>query len=331
MAARIFHDDEAPLDPIAGKRVAVIGYGNQGSSWALNLRDSRVDALVGTISDSSREAAAKDGFEAHEIPDAVRFADVVCLLIPDEVMSEVVARDVSPNLREGAAVCFASGYAPAFGEAPLPDHADVVMVAPRMLGVGVREGYLDGSGFVAFVGVERDATGGAWPVCLAIARGIGATRRGVLEMTAHQEAVIDLFMEQGIAPGVAAVWREAAVALLERGIPLEAIMVEFVFSGEVERAYRALREIGYSRQTALHSQTSQYGTLSRAERFADLDVGPRMRAVLEEISSGAFAKEWAAEREAGYPRLAELRKTDARELLAETEDEIRARFTPPGD
>lgn len=329
---RIFRDADASLDPLAGKRVTVVGYGNQGRAWALNLRDSGLDVAVGTISDSSRAAAVDDGFPAHEIPEAVRGADAVCLLIPDEVMQEALARDVSPHLATGAAACFASGYAPAFGEAPLSEGVDVVMVAPRMLGVGVRETYLDGSGFVAFVGVERDATGRAWDTCLALARGIGATRRGALEMTPAQEALIDLFMEQGIAPALGAVWGQAALALLETGIPLEAILVEFYLSGEVERTYRALREIGYARQMTLHSQTSQYGTLSRADRFADLEAGPRMRAIIEEIRSGAFAKEWAQERAAGYPRLAELRKTDARQVLTAYEDEVRAKFAPdPGE
>lgn len=329
--ARVFQDADAPLDPLRSKRVAVVGYGNQGRAWALNLRDSGLDVAVGTISDSSREAAVADGFDARAIPEAVEGADVACLLIPDEVMQEAVEGEVSPKLRAGAAVCFASGYAPAFGEAPLPGGVDVVMVAPRMLGVGVRETFVGGTGFVAFVGVQRDATGRAWDVCLALARGIGATRRGALEMTCEQEAIIDLFMEQGIAPALGAVWGQAALALLEAGIPLEAILVEFYLSGEVERTYRALREIGYARQMSLHSQTSQYGTLSRADRFADLDVGARMRAVIGEIRGGSFAKEWAAERAAGYPRLAELRKTDARQALTAYEDEVRAKFEPPAE
>src|SRR6185436_15422356 len=181
-------------------RVAVIGYGNQGRAWALNLRDSGTDVIVGTVADASRKAAAEDGFEAHEVPDAVRAADVVCLLIPDAVMGEAVAAHVGSALKPGAAVVFASGYAVAFDEVSLPDGVDVVLVAPRMIGVGVRDCYVDGTGFIAFAGVERDATGGAWPVTLAVARAIGATKRGSVEMTFRQEAIIDLFVEQGIAP-----------------------------------------------------------------------------------------------------------------------------------
>jgi ketol-acid reductoisomerase len=233
--ARIFHDSDAPLTPLEGKRVAVIGYGNQGRAWALNLRDSKVDVLVGTVADASRRAAQSDGFEAHEVAEAVAVADVVCLLIPDEVMGEAVSSHIADALKPGAVVIFASGYAVAFDEVALPDSVDIGLVAPRMIGVGVRDSYMDGSGFIAFAGVERDATGNALPVTLAIANALGATRRGSVEMTCAQEALIDLFVEQGIAPALQKVWRDAAMVLLEGGIPIEAVLAEFYLSGEIER------------------------------------------------------------------------------------------------
>ena len=160
-------------------------------------------------------------------------ADVVCLLIPDEVMGDAVAASVAPSLKPGAAVCFASGYAIAFDEVKLPDANDVVLVAPRMIGVGVRDSYVDDSGFIAFVGVERDATGNAWAAALGVARALGALHRGSVEMTFRQEALIDLFVEQAIAPGLRKLWSDAAAVLLEAGIPLEAILAEFYLSGEI--------------------------------------------------------------------------------------------------
>ncbi|MFY9587001.1 MAG: NAD(P)-binding domain-containing protein [Actinomycetota bacterium] len=325
---RIFHDSDAPLEPLAGKRIAVIGYGNQGKSWALNLRDSGLDVVVGTVADTSRKEADADGFPAHEIPEAVTGADVVCLLIPDEVMGEAVAMSVAPSLKSGAALCFASGYAIAFDEVSIPDGIDIVLVAPRMIGVGVRDSYLDGEGFIAFVGVDRDATGNAWPVALGLARGLGATRRGSVEMTCRQEALIDLFVEQGIGPALQKVWRDAALVLLEQGIPLEAVLAEFYLSGEIERTYRAMREVGPMRQWQFHSQTSQYGTMSRAERFADLDTAARMRVSMDEISSGAFAREWADERANGYPRMKALREAEGRDALMDFEDDVRRKFDP---
>ena len=328
---RIFHDDDASLEALDGRRVAIVGYGNQGRSWALNLRDSGIDVVVGTIADSSQKAAADDGFPAHPINEAIDGADVVCLLIPDEVMGEAVAGHVRSSLKPGATICFASGYAVAFGEVDLPDDADLVMVAPRMIGVGVREAYEDGSGFIAFLGVERDASGNAWPTALALARAVGATRRGCVEMTFAQEALIDLFVEQGIAPALQKVWRDAALVLLERGIPLEAVLAEFYLSGEIERTYRAMREMGPTKQWQLHSPTSQYGTMSRANRFDELDVAEVMRRAAEEITSGTFAKEWAAERAADYPRFKELKQADGRDALMDMEDDVRKKFDPSAD
>jgi len=326
--ARIFHDTDAPLDPVQNKTVAVIGYGNQGRAWALNLRDSKLDVIVGTVADASQQAASDDGFPAHTVGDAVAQADVICLLIPDEVMGEAVAAHIKDALKPGAAVVFASGYAVAYNEVDLPDTVDVVMVAPRMIGVGVRDSYVDGSGFIAFTGVERDATGNAWPVVLGVARALGATKRGSVEMTFAQEATIDLFVEQGIAPALQKVWRDAAMVLLEKGIPIEAILAEFYLSGEIERTYRAMRELGATKQWQLHSQTSQYGTASRAERYNDVDLASRMRIAIEEITSGAFAKEWAAERAAGYPKVKALREAEGRDALMDFEDSVRRQFEP---
>ncbi|MGH2792945.1 MAG: hypothetical protein ACRDKG_01440 [Actinomycetota bacterium] len=150
-------------------------------------------------------------------------------------------------------------------------------------------------------------------------------------MTFAQEALIDLFVEQGIAPALQKVWRDAAMVLLERGIPLEAVLAEFYLSGEIERTYRAMREMGPSKQWQLHSPTSQYGTASRLERFEGLDTGERMRRAAEEIASGVFAKEWAEERKAGYPKWNALKQAEGRDALMDLEDNTRALFEPPTD
>ena len=326
--ARVFHDEDARSDALAGKSIAVIGYGNQGQAWAQNLRDSGLDVRVGTVADSSRAQAAADAFPAHEIPDAVTDADVVCLLIPDEAMGDAVAASVVPSLKPGAAVVFASGYAVAFDEVKLPEANDVVLVAPRMIGVGVRDSYVDGTGFIAFVGVERDATGNAAPIALGVARALGALRRGSVEMTFRQEALIDLFVEQAIAPGLRKLWSDAAMVLLEAGIPLEAVLAEFYLSGEIERTYRAMRELGPTRQWKLHSQTSQYGTMSRAGRFGGLDFATAMRTAVEEINSGSFAREWAGVRADGYRKMKELYEGEGRDALMDFEDEVRTKFEP---
>ena len=327
MSPRIYRDHDATLDALKGRTVAVIGYGNQGSAWAKNLRDSGIDVLVGTISDDSRARAGEDGFPAHDVAAAARAASVVCLLIPDEVMRSVIDEHIAPALDPGDTLCVASGYVPSFEDPKIPDGVDLVLVAPRMLGAGVRDAYLDGTGFITFVSVERDASGDAPARMLALARAIGGTRRGAVELDARSEAVLDLFIEQGISAALTKVWSDGAIALLEAGIPLEAILVEYYLSGEVEFAYRSLRTIGYEAQSRLHSETSQYGTLSRAPRFADIDTLDRMRAIIADISSGTFAAEWASDREAGYPALNELRANDPRAALTEFEQDLRARLS----
>lgn len=327
MTPRIFHDDDAPPDALRDATVAVIGYGNQGSAWAKNLRDSGLDVIVGTISDDSRARAADDGFPAHEVADAAREARVVCALIPDEVMRAAIDEHIGPNLQDGDVLCVASGYVPTFEDPAIPEGVDLILIAPRMLGAGVRDAYLEGAGFITFVSAERDASGHAHARMLCLAHALGGTRRGAIELDARSEAVLDLFIEQGISAALAKVWSDGALALLEAGIPLEAILVEYYLSGEIEFAYRSLRTIGYEAQSRLHSETSQYGSLSRARRFADLDTLERMRAIIGDISSGSFASEWTAEREAGYPVLDELRANDPRAALTGFEQELRARLS----
>jgi ketol-acid reductoisomerase len=191
------------------------------------------------------------------------------------------------------------------------------MVAPLMLGPEVRRCHLDGSGFITAVGVHRDVTGTARSRTLAIAKAIGGLRQGAIELTPEQEAVLDLAVEQALAPALRRVSESFVQVMLECGVPLEAIITELVLSGEVERTYRLVRLEGGAAQMLYHSPTSQYGQLSRADRYGHLDIGSTMREVVADIASGRFADEWDAERDAGYPRLEALRaKAMAPEILA---------------
>jgi ketol-acid reductoisomerase len=309
----ILGEDDADLAALAGKRTAVVGYGNQGRSWALNLRDSGVDVAVCVRADPTKEAAEADGFATSDL-DGAGTADVICLLVPD---------DVIPTLplvpRSDATVIVASGYTLAFGR--LDPACDVGMVAPRMLGPEVRRCYLERVGFITAVGVHRDVTGSARSRVLAVAKAIGGLRQGAIELTAEQEAVLDLAVEQALSPVLRQVSESFVRVMLERGVPLEAIITELVLSGEVERTYRLVRLEGGAAQTTYHSPTSQYGQLSRAGRYQHLDIAATMRVLVDDIASGRFADEWDAERDAGYPRLTELRaKALAPEILAFEED-----------
>jgi ketol-acid reductoisomerase len=305
----IITESAASVDDLAGQRIAVVGYGNQGRSWALNLRDSGLAVDVCVRADASREAARADGFDTRDL-DGASEADVVCVLVPDDVIPTL---PLAP--RPDAAVIVASGYTLAFGR--LDPACDVGMVAPRMLGPEVRRCYLEGVGFITAVGVHRDATGTARRRVLAVAKAIGGLRQGAIELTPEQEAVLDLAVEQALAPALRRVSESFVQVMMERGVPIEAIVTELVLSGEVERTYRLVRLEGGAAQMAYHSPTSQYGQMSRAGRYEHLDVAATMRELVDDIASGRFADEWDAERDAGYPRLEELRtRAMAPEILA---------------
>jgi ketol-acid reductoisomerase len=311
----IYREEHADPAALGTDRIAVVGYGNQGRSWALNLRDSGLDVQVCVRADATREQALADGFDAAEV-EAASAAPVVCILVPDDIIPGLPITRPDDGL-----TIVASGYSVAFGGfAPA---GDIGLVAPRMLGPEVRSCYLEGTGFITALGVHQDRTGRALARTLAVARAIGGLRQGAIEMTPHQEAVLDLAVEQALSPVLTHVNGAFVVALLERGIPIEAILTELYLSGEVERNYRLLREVGFVRQLDFHSPTSQYGQLSRRGSFDHLDVLTRMRQLIDDIASGRFAEEWQAESRAGHPRLAELRATHAGPMVQEFEDSVR--------
>jgi ketol-acid reductoisomerase len=312
---RIFHQDDADPTCLDGATIAVVGYGNQGRSWALNLRDSGADVRVHARADESREQAERDGFTVGRIEDAGD-ADVICVLVPDDVIPEL---PIAP--RDGALLVVASGYTPAFGRLQLT--CDIGMVAPRMLGPEVRRCYEEGVGFISAIGVQQDVTDTALARTLAIASMIGALRQGAIEMAPMQEAVLDLAVEQALAPALRQVSQSFVEVMLEHGIPLEAILCELFLSGEVERTYRLLRLEGYAAQMEHHSPTSQYGQLSRVPRFEPMDPRPLMREVVDEIATGRFADEWDAERDAGHPTLQRLKAEALPPEMTEWERELR--------
>ena len=316
----IYYERDADAAAIAGETVAVVGYGNQGRSWALNLRDSGHDPVVCVRSDATREQAQDDGFATHDLAVA-NDADVICVLVPDDVVP-LVGLDPGPR----SCVIVASGYTLAFGRLVPP--GDVGMVAPRMLGPEVRLCYEEGVGFISAVGVHQDVTGAARARVLSVALAIGGLRQGGIELTAMQEAVLDLGVEQVLSPALTAVNTAFVQTMAERGIPIEAIVTELVLSGEVERTYRLLREVGYAVQSEYHSPTSQYGQLSRRGRFDQFDLLPTMRALTDDIESGRFADEWDAERDNGYAALTALKEQHAGPAIRAYEAELRTRLGP---
>jgi ketol-acid reductoisomerase len=197
-----------------------------------------------------------------------------------------------------------------------------------MLGPEVRRCYEEGVGFITAVGVHRDVSGRTLDRVLAVAKAIGGLKQGALEMTAMQEALLDLGVEQLLSPAMTAVNSAFVQTMLEHGIPLEAITTELVLSGEVERTYRLMREVGYAVQSEFHSPTSQYGQLTRRDRFDHLDFLTTMRALAEDIESGRFADEWDAERDSGYQKLTKLKEQHAGPAVREFEADLRRRLGP---
>ena len=317
----IYHDDDADPAAIAGETIAIVGYGNQGRSWALNLRDSGHDVQVCVRADASREQAARDGFRTHDLA-AAGDAPITCILIPDDAIPALSLTRPADGL-----TIVASGYTLAFDRFR-PD-GDVAVVAPRMLGPEVRRCYTEGVGFITALGVHADRTGRALARTLAVAQAIGGLRQGAIALTAKQEAVLDLAVEQVLSPALAHVSAAFVGAMLEQEIPLEAILTELFMSGEVERNYRLLREVGFVGQLGLHSPTSQYGQLSRRGAYDQLDFAPRMRELVADIESGRFADEWDAESAAGYPTLAALKAEHAGPAVRELEEQLRAVLGAP--
>jgi ketol-acid reductoisomerase len=319
---RLYHDQDADLSVLADSTIAVIGYGNQGRAQALNLRDSGLSVLVGNRDDDYADRARGHGFDVLPIAQAAALADVAMLLIPDELTPAVFERQIAPHLDEGDALVFASGYNVAFGFIAPPPALDVLLVAPRMIGAGVRDLYLGGRGFPSFIGVAQDHTGRAMALALALARGIGSTRAGVVEVTFAQEAELDLFTEQCFGPAFGAVLTNAVDLLLEEGYPPAAVLLELYMSGEFAYTLGKIAQMGTIEQSQLHSRTSQYGSMSRGLRFRLPQLRDRMKEGLEEIRSGAFAREWAAEQEEGCPTLEVLRQSARSLPLYRLEQEL---------
>lgn len=326
--ATVYHDADANLADLKDETLAVIGYGNQGRAQAQNLRDSGLRVIVGNIGDAARTRAGEEGFEAFDIGEACRRADLILLLIPDEIMPDVYREQVAPHLEPGNALDFASGYNVAFGRIHPPETVDVFMVAPRMIGVGVRDTFVAGQGFPSFVGVHQDASGRALRRMLALARGIGSTRAGCIEMSLHDEASLDLFTEQGFGPAFGQVLMTAVNLLVEKGYPPEAVLLELLLSGELEYSFGKMREVGVLEQMDFHSQTSQYGSITRAGKFAHLGAPLRqaMDDVLGSIRSGAFADEWSGMKEKGAEILANVKEARSKMPFAEWERSTREAF-----
>lgn len=306
--ATIYRDEDATLDVLQDKTIAFVGYGNQGRSQARNMRDAGVSRIIiGNRQDAYREQARKDGFPVVPIEDAVKNADVIMMLVPDEVQPDLFRDQIEPYLKPGATLCFASGYNVAYQLIIPASNVDVVMVAPRMIGQAVRDLYEQRQGFPAFIDVHHDATGKATGMALAIAKAIGALRTGSLQVSFAQEAWMDLLTEQAVWPLIMAVMEAAFAVQVEAGLPPEAILLELYLSREPAEVFAQAAEVGLFKQMTLHSRTSQYGQVTARQRMDSTFIDEFIRSTLHDrIVSGAFAQEWSKEQAQGATVLERL-------------------------
>lgn len=301
---RFFTARDADPGALAGERVAVLGYGFLGRAFALNLRDAGISPLViGNIADEYADQARADGFAVRPMGEVVAASEVILALLPDEVIPEVFAAEIAPNLAPGAAIVFASGYTLAYGLIEPPAGVDVLLLAPRMAGENARQRFLSQKGFFAYVSVEQEASGKAWTRLLGLAHAVGVLYAGALELDAQREADLDLFIEQTVGAVVGVAIMSAFSVGVEAGIPPEALVMEMYMSEEMEMVFRSFREQGFFRASDSHGPTALYGGFVRTMELMTTDLGGRFQQTMEEIRTGEFAAKFQAEREAGYPTL----------------------------
>ncbi len=322
---KLYYDHDADLGFLLGKKVAVLGFGSQGHAHALNLKDSGVDVRVGLRPGSKSFPRAEAlGLRVLPTEEAVAEADLVMVLLPDELQAEVYRKAVEPHLKEGAALAFAHGFNIHFGQIrPRPD-LDVFMVAPKGPGHLVRSEYQRGSGVPALVAVHQDASGTAFPTALAYAKAIGATRAGVIPTTFKDETETDLFGEQAVlCGGLTRLIQAGFETLVEAGYPPEMAYFETVH--EVKLIVDLIYEAGLAGMRYSISNTAEYGDYTRGEVAVPLEeTKRRMREILRQIQTGEFAREWILENQAGRPVLEANRRRWSQHPIEEVGARLRA-------
>ena len=326
--AKIYYDEDADLSLVKDKCIAVLGYGNQGRSQALNMRDSGCkNVIVGNRQDESYEQAKKDGFEVLSVTEATKRADIIFVLLPDESCPGIYAKEMKPYFKKGVLLNFASGYNLTFHNFELLPDSDVVMAAPRMLGQGVREMFVSGEGYPAFVAVAQDASGKALEYAKALCKAIGATKKGVIEGNINDETYLDLMTELGVLPLVYKVFAEAFKLETEMGHPEEAVLMEAYFSKEMMFLWEQAAERGLFRQLCLHSHTAQYAQLKRFGEGDNSMIRNFLKEAYESIRSGEFDKEWQAEQtKYNLEHLDALREKALNTEVTKAEDRLKARL-----
>ncbi|MGA3359464.1 MAG: ketol-acid reductoisomerase [Halobacteriota archaeon] len=297
---QMFYNEDADLKNLSDKRIAILGYGSQGHAQAQNLKDSGLDVIIGLRKGRSWDQAQKDGFNVMSVQEAVKKGDIVQVLLPDERQAAVYAAEIEPHLEEGNALSFSHGFNIHYNQIVPPAYVDVVMIAPKGPGDLVRRVYTQGEGVPALVAVWQDYTGAAFQTALAYAKGIGATRAGVLETSFKEETETDLFGEQAVlCGGTTALIKAGFETLVEAGYKPEIAYFECLH--ELKLIVDLIHEGGLSWMRHSISDTAEYGDLTRGERIINDATRETMRGLLKDIQTGEFAREWILENQAHRP------------------------------
>lgn len=325
--ARMYYDADANLDLLAGKTIAIVGYGSQGHAHALNLKDSGMNVIVGLYPGSKSAAKAKDaGLTVYPVDQAAKQADVIMILLPDEVQKTVFKNEIEPNLSDGKVLAFAHGFNIHFGQVVPPENVDVIMVAPKGPGHLVRRTYEEGQGVPCLFAVYQDASGQARDRAMAYAKGIGGTRGGILETTFREETETDLFGEQAVlCGGLSALIKTGFETLVEAGYQPELAYFECLH--EVKLIVDLVVEGGLAQMRDSISNTAEYGDYTRGPRVVNEATRQEMRQILKEIQSGQFAREFVLENQAGKPGFTAMRRQEAEHPIEEVGKDLRAMFS----
>jgi len=323
----MFYDGDADPAALKGKTVAVIGYGSQGHAHALNLNDSGVKVVVGLQRESRRwNKVSDDGLKVMKVREASEAGDVVMILVPDEIQAGLYQEEIAPAMVSGKTLAFAHGFNIHFGRIEPPEHVDVFMVAPKGPGHLVRRMYKKGVGVPGLLAVHSDFSGQCRNVGLAYARGIGATKAGVIETTFAEETETDLFGEQAVlCGGVTALITAGFETLVEAGYQPEIAYFECLH--ELKLIVDLIYEGGLGRMRYSVSNTAEYGDLTRGPRIVDDRVKAEMKKILAEIRSGEFAREWVLENFAGRPVFKALERQGAAHPIETVGERLRSMMT----
>lgn len=322
---KLMHDKDANLDVLKGKTMAIIGFGAQGRNQALCLRDSGVNVVIGVRKGASFDAAKRDGFETLSVSDACKKADIIHILLPDETTGPIYDAEIKPFVTAGKVLSCSHGFSIVFKAIVPPTDVDVILYAPKSPGTEVRKEFVQGFGVPGLIAIHQNATGKAYDIALALAKGCGLTRAGVLECTFAQETYEDLFGEQNVlCGGCVDLMKYGFETLVEAGYPPEMAYFECVH--EVKLIVDLIYEGGIQKMNAVISNTAEWGEYDNGPFIITPDVKVRMKESLRRIESGEFATKWLAEAKAGCPTLKAKRAALGEHLVEITGKKIRSLF-----